>query len=332
MLRSAVGLAIAVAWRRSPSASPLMQPAGRGRDSGADPAGARRGADRRRHPATKLGKSSDRRRGQADQRRHAVQHGAGSRRPRRSTCSGRIARPAPGAAVPDPGGLLRSRLRAAAGPPRGRAGGAQPDAPPGLPQVGVRRRLSAHSTPVCQFSFVCDGSLYRRPARRRLEGGGAGRARGARRLCRAARSAPRPIIMPIMSPRTGRRCWPRSRKIGAHIFYRWPGAWGSACGLHRPLCRRAQRSGLAAAAALSPGRTPDRRQRWSPVRSPTAPAANARAERRRRPARHLEGLDAQHSDAVRSTVSGARAIAEQQGPAAPAQNDAAAETRVIASR
>ena len=32
--------------------------------------------------------------------------------------------------------------------------------------------------------------------------------------------------MPIMSRRAGRRCCPRSRQIGQHIFYRWPGAWG----------------------------------------------------------------------------------------------------------
>ena len=83
-----------------------------------------------------------------------------------------------------------------------------------------------NSAPVCQFSFVCDGSLDRRAGRPR---------RGSRSEIAAAALAGyveregrcrRPIITPIMSRRAGRRCLPRSRKIGAHIFYRWPGTWG----------------------------------------------------------------------------------------------------------
>ena len=57
------------------------------------------------------------------------------------------ARPAPRSAVPDPGGLLRGRVRAARGPPRGRPGRAQPHAPPGLPEVGLRRRLPGRARP-----------------------------------------------------------------------------------------------------------------------------------------------------------------------------------------
>ena len=117
--------------------------------------------------------------------------------------------------------------RAAGGPPRGRPGRAQPDAPPGLSRSRcAASSISAISTPVCQFSFVCDGSLLPRARPRRRGSRPKASPRGARRLCRARRWARRPIITPIMSRRAGRRCWPRSRKLGAHIFYRWPGAWG----------------------------------------------------------------------------------------------------------
>lgn len=82
-----------------------------------------------------------------------------------------------------------------------------------------------NSTPVCQFSFVCDGALYRAPA--------PGAWAEARAIAAAALSgyvessvgsathyhadyvAPR--WAPLLSKVT---------KLGAHIFYRWPGAWG----------------------------------------------------------------------------------------------------------
>lgn len=82
-----------------------------------------------------------------------------------------------------------------------------------------------NSTPVCQFSFVCDGSLDRRPepgawrqaeaiAREAL----AGRVEesvGASTFYHADYVAPR--WAPMLA---------KTSKIGAHIFYRWPGAWG----------------------------------------------------------------------------------------------------------
>jgi hypothetical protein len=78
---------------------------------------------------------------------------------------------------------------------------------------------------VCQFTFVCDGALYRRPA------GGAWEQ--AEQVARAALAgyveksvgeathyhadyvAPRwaPLLSKVAS-------------IGQHIFYRWPGEWG----------------------------------------------------------------------------------------------------------
>jgi hypothetical protein len=80
--------------------------------------------------------------------------------------------------------------------------------------------------PVCQFSFVCDGSLYRRPA--------AGAWKESERVARAALDGfvERTVgaathyhadyVAPYWAPRLA-----KISQIGAHIFYRWPGAWGS---------------------------------------------------------------------------------------------------------
>ena len=80
--------------------------------------------------------------------------------------------------------------------------------------------------PVCQFSFVCDGSLYRRPA--------LGAWKEAEAIARAALDGfvERSVggathyhanyVAPYWAPRLA-----KLNQIGAHIFYRWPGAWGS---------------------------------------------------------------------------------------------------------
>jgi hypothetical protein len=80
--------------------------------------------------------------------------------------------------------------------------------------------------PVCQFSFVCDGSLYRRPA--------IGAWKEAERIAAAAldgfvdRSVGAAThyhadyVAPYWAPRLAKIV-----QVGAHIFYRWPGAWGS---------------------------------------------------------------------------------------------------------
>jgi len=80
--------------------------------------------------------------------------------------------------------------------------------------------------PVCQFSFVCDGSLYRRPA--------LGAWKEAERVAQAALDGfvERTVgaathyhadyVAPYWAPRLA-----KISQIGAHIFYRWPGAWGS---------------------------------------------------------------------------------------------------------
>lgn len=80
-------------------------------------------------------------------------------------------------------------------------------------------------TGTCQFTFVCDGALYRRPAE--------GAWREAEQIARAALSGyvERSIgeathyhadyVAPRWAPLLA-----KVAAIGQHIFYRWPGAWG----------------------------------------------------------------------------------------------------------
>jgi hypothetical protein len=80
-------------------------------------------------------------------------------------------------------------------------------------------------TRVCQFTFVCDGALYRQPARMPW---------------REAESVARAALAGYVEPSVGESTFyhadyvaPRwapllskVAQIGQHIFYRWPGAWG----------------------------------------------------------------------------------------------------------
>lgn len=82
-------------------------------------------------------------------------------------------------------------------------------------------------TPVCQFSFVCDGALYRRPE--------LGAWKQAQAIAEAALGGyveqsvggatfyHADYVAPVWAPRLA-----KLNQIGAHIFYRWPGSWGSA--------------------------------------------------------------------------------------------------------
>ena len=80
-------------------------------------------------------------------------------------------------------------------------------------------------TGVCQFTFVCDGALYRRPAEavwdqaeqiaRAALGGYVEKSVGEATHYHADYVAPR--WAPLLS---------KVAEIGQHIFYRWPGGWG----------------------------------------------------------------------------------------------------------
>jgi spore germination cell wall hydrolase CwlJ-like protein len=80
--------------------------------------------------------------------------------------------------------------------------------------------------PVCQFSFVCDGSLYRRPALaawKEAERIAAAALDGyVDQAVGAATHYHANYVAPYWAPRLAKIV-----QIGAHIFYRWPGAWGS---------------------------------------------------------------------------------------------------------
>lgn len=80
--------------------------------------------------------------------------------------------------------------------------------------------------PVCQFSFVCDGSLYRRPALgawKEAENIAAAAIDGfVEKSVGAATHYHADYVAPYWAPRLA-----KLSRIGAHIFYRWPGAWGS---------------------------------------------------------------------------------------------------------
>lgn len=80
--------------------------------------------------------------------------------------------------------------------------------------------------PVCQFSFVCDGSLYRRPALgawKEAEKIAAAAIDGfVEKSVGAATHYHADYVAPYWAPRLAKLA-----QIGAHIFYRWPGAWGS---------------------------------------------------------------------------------------------------------
>ena len=80
--------------------------------------------------------------------------------------------------------------------------------------------------PVCQFSFVCDGSLYRRPALgawKEAEKVAAAAIDGfVEKSVGAATHYHANYVAPFWAPRLA-----KISQIGAHIFYRWPGTWGS---------------------------------------------------------------------------------------------------------
>jgi spore germination cell wall hydrolase CwlJ-like protein len=82
-----------------------------------------------------------------------------------------------------------------------------------------------NSTPVCQFTFVCDGSLYRAPAasawRQSEDVARAALAGYVEKSVGAATHYHADYVAPRWAPLLA-----KVAKLGQHIFYRWPGAWG----------------------------------------------------------------------------------------------------------
>jgi spore germination cell wall hydrolase CwlJ-like protein len=88
---------------------------------------------------------------------------------------------------------------------------------------GVVYQRSASN--ICQFTFVCDGALYRAPARAAWQ-----QARAVAQAALAGYVEPSvgqathyhaEYVSPRWAPMLA-----KVAKLGQHIFYRWPGAWG----------------------------------------------------------------------------------------------------------
>jgi hypothetical protein len=78
---------------------------------------------------------------------------------------------------------------------------------------------------VCQFTFVCDGALYRAPARDSwIQSEAVARAALAGFVEKRVGEATHyhaDYVAPKWAPMLA-----KVAQIGQHIFYRWPGAWG----------------------------------------------------------------------------------------------------------
>lgn len=82
-----------------------------------------------------------------------------------------------------------------------------------------------NSTPVCQFSFVCDGALNRAPTPGAWTEARAIAAAALAGYVEAAVGSATHYHADYVAPRWAPML-AKVAKLGAHIFYRWPGAWG----------------------------------------------------------------------------------------------------------
>jgi spore germination cell wall hydrolase CwlJ-like protein len=96
---------------------------------------------------------------------------------------------------------------------------------PAFPKSVCGVVYQANATPICQFTFACDGSLNRRAsaaawaeARRVAEAALAGHVETS---VGQATHYHADYVAPYWAPMLT-----KISQIGAHIFYRWPGAWG----------------------------------------------------------------------------------------------------------
>jgi spore germination cell wall hydrolase CwlJ-like protein len=189
-----------------------------------------------------------------------------------------------------------------------------------------------NSTPVCQFTFVCDGSLSRRPAaaawKQAEDVARAALAGYVERSVGAATHYHADYVAPSWAP-----LLTKISKLGAHIFYRWPGAWGQPSAFNGryigeprdPASLRAPVN--LASLTLEPGQMV--------VAGPITDGTTLN-----RAPNDVGGLlDTSKGWTLNipmpnESASAARRVADSQSapPPAPTQNEAGTETRVIASR
>ena len=199
---------------------------------------------------------------------------------------------------------------------------------PAFPKSVCGVVYQSNSTPVCQFSFVCDGSLDRRPE--------AGAWKQAEQIARAALAgqversvgASTHYHADYVAPRWAPMLT-KINKLGAHIFYRWPGAWGQPGAFNgryagEPRDPAALRPALNLATIVS--ETPE----LGPITDGT--------QLRRAPNDVGGLLDTSKGWTLNipmpneASLASARVAERQSRAPDPTQNDAGAETRVIASR
>jgi hypothetical protein len=189
-----------------------------------------------------------------------------------------------------------------------------------------------NSSPICQFTFVCDGSLLRRPE--------AGAWKQAEMVARAALAGyvERAVgaathyhadyVSPSWAP-----LLTKISKLGAHIFYRWPGAWGQP-GAFTGRYIGEPRDPVSLRPPINLARLTTENGEAMLVAGPITDGTQLH-----RAPNDVGGLlDTSKGWTLTipmpaDTAAAAQAIAERQAaPAAPPQNEAAAQTRVIASR
>lgn len=189
-----------------------------------------------------------------------------------------------------------------------------------------------NSTPVCQFSFVCDGSLDRRPA--------AGAWKQAEQVAREALAGyvetsvgsathyHADYVAPRWAP-----LLTKVNKHGAHIFYRWPGSWG-----HRAAFTGRYIGEPRDPLSLRPVlRSDDLAGGLDSAMAPLGPITDG-TQLKRAPNDVGGLLDTSKGWTLTIPMpteadSAAQRVARQQAPSPqPAQIDAAEQTRVIASR
>ena len=187
-----------------------------------------------------------------------------------------------------------------------------------------------NSTPVCQFSFVCDGALDRRPE--------VGAWRVAEAIARAALAGyvetsvgsathyHADYVAPRWAP-----LLTKINKLGAHIFYRWPGAWGQVGAFNgRYIGEPRDPASMRPAIFIKPN--------GGEINADGAAVAYDGPPIARAPNDVGGLLDVSKGWTLNIPMPGeagaaSKAIAEQQArPVVPPQNDAPSPTRVIASR
>ena len=189
-----------------------------------------------------------------------------------------------------------------------------------------------NSSPVCQFTFVCDGSLLRRPE--------AGSWQQAEQIARAALAGyvERSVgaatyyhpdyVAPSWAPMLT-----KISKLGAHIFYRWPGAWGQPAAFTGRYIGE-PRDPLSLRPPINLAKLTMENGETIMVSGPITDGTQLQ-----RAPNDVGGLlDTSKCWTLNipmptETASAAQRIAERQAVTAePTQNDAATQTRVIASR